>query len=65
MNFEFDKKSKQTICIAETSDSCVTCDLFDVCPLVLAIRLHVVYPSAETITLEGCPMFEPVTPDEG
>lgn len=60
MNFKFDKKSNQTICIAETSDSCVMCDLFDICPLVLAIRLHVVYPSAETITLEGCPMFEKV-----
>ena len=61
MYFEFNEAENRTIVTAETDDVCVLCSLFDYCPFIGALESHVVYPSAELLSIEDCPMYCPIT----
>lgn len=58
MIFKYNSESKLTECKAEVTDICVLCNLFDGCPLVGALEINLVYPSASSLTIEDCPIFE-------
>lgn len=62
MKFE---AKQEVICIAEKDDECLMCNIFDYCPLIIALRMGVVHPSAETITIEGCPLCDKADASEG
>ena len=57
MYFEYKEKEGYTEVSAETNDICVMCKLFDSCPLLGALETNLVYPSADIITIENCPIY--------
>lgn len=58
MYFEYDEQEGYTVVSAELEDKCVMCKYFDECPLIGAIETHLVYPSASSLYVEECPMYE-------
>ena len=60
MQFQYISEEGITEVSAETSDKCFMCQLFDACPLVGALEINLVYPSADKLTIEDCPIFEMV-----
>ena len=59
MKFEYLEDEGITSIMAETDDICVICKFFDYCPLIGALETNLVYPSANRITIEECPIFAP------
>lgn len=60
MKFKYNLKTKYTDIGAGADDICLFCSLFESdCPLMDALAINLVYPSANTITIEECPMYEP------
>lgn len=58
MYFKYNEEEDITEVWTETDDICVTCKYFDYCPLMAAFENNVVYPSANTLTIEECSMYE-------
>lgn len=63
MKFKYKNDIKLTEVSAETDDICLFCSLFDDCPLLGALSTNLVYPSADRITIEECPIYEPLVLD--
>ena len=59
MYFEYNEDEDITEVFAETTDVCVMCKYVDSCPLMGAFENNVVYPSANNIEIEDCPMYMP------
>ena len=59
MYFEYDEEEGYTNVITEVTDKCVLCHLFDNCPLIKAMELNIVYPSAEGLIIEECSLYTP------
>ena len=58
MEFEYLEKEGITKVTAETTDRCFLCDNFEDCPLLGALETNIVYPSAEYLEINECPMFK-------
>lgn len=64
MFFDYIEDEDYTQVSAEVDDKCVLCALFDNCPLITALGLNVVYPSADKISIEECSLYYPETLDD-
>lgn len=64
MYFEYLEEEGYTEVSAETSDICVMCKLFDTCPLISALEINLVYPSADKLHIEDCPLYIPDFEDD-
>lgn len=60
MNFKYNSETKLTEIGAETDDICLFCSLLDYCPFIGALETNLVYPSADRLTIEDCPIYEPI-----
>lgn len=59
MKFRYNDDTKVTDIWAETDDICLFCALFDYCPLLGALEINLVYPSADRITVAACSIYHP------
>ena len=57
MNFKYDEEEGITEVVAEVEDVCLMCANFDDCPLIQALSINLVYPSASNLTIEQCPLY--------
>ena len=58
MKFEYLEQEGITEVSTDLDDKCTLCKNFDVCPLLGALEINLVYPSADKLTIEECPIFE-------
>lgn len=58
MKFEYNEETGLTQVAAEIEDRCLLCDKFEDCPLIQALEINLVYPCANKLQIEDCPMFE-------
>ena len=65
MKFKYNGRTKYTDIGAGVDDICLFCSLFESdCPLMGALGINLVYPSADKITIKECPIYEPIDIDE-
>lgn len=58
MFFEYDAEIGETAVITEIEDACAFCKNYDDCPLINALEINFVYPSASNLTVERCAFYE-------
>ena len=59
MFFEYNEEVDITEIQTETSDICIFCKYYDYCPLISAVENNIVYPSANYLEIDDCPMYAP------
>lgn len=63
MQFQYNSDEGITEVSVETDDICLFCSLLDSCPLAGALATNLVYPSANRLTIEDCPIYDPMLLD--
>ena len=58
MQFEYLEEEGITEIATDMDDKCTFCRNFDICPLLGALEINLVYPSADKLTVEDCPLFD-------
>lgn len=61
MEFIYNEKDKLThLTIYKEKDVCARCpiEVRENCPLLLGMMYHVVYPSAQSMEIENCALYE-------
>lgn len=57
MKFEYLSDEGITRIQPNIEDKCSLCDTFEDCPLIQALTINLVYPSAYKLQIKDCPMF--------
>lgn len=66
MDFQYDETTKLTnLTIYKEQDICAKCpiEVRENCPLLLGIINNVVYPSAQSIEIEACSLYDSIPKD--
>lgn len=54
MKFTYNSETGQTDYQLQTDDICLFCETEEVCPLLQALMINLVYPSCDKLTIAEC-----------